>query len=124
MNQNTPKSRLLVSVVVIAVGVLLYLRLQPTIVAESHHPRSGGGYIRIVAVPRSWFDALTVRDNPFYRFEYHSPRDYLWSAATFAGHSFYPQKASVIWESETTATAYLDSSPYFQLRDGLWHLTE
>ena len=89
--------------------------------AESHSPQPAGGYIRILAVPTSWLDALTVRDSCFYRFEYHLSEHHLWSAVSFSGESFYPRRASVTWKSDSTATVYLDDNPYFQLQDRLWH---
>ena len=114
--------------VLTAAGVLcllVYLRVRPTVIAESHSPHPAGGYIRIVEVPTSRLEDLLFRENSYDRFEYYWPGDSLWSAASFSGESDNAQRASIPWDSDsTTATVFLDGYSYFQLRERLWHSTK
>src|SRR5687767_13062211 len=89
-----------------ALSVLFYYRLRPTVLAEAYSPHRAGGYIRIVEVPTHWLDALTFRYNPYYRFEFYLPGDYLWSAASFSGESYNAQTASITWNSDSTAIVF------------------
>jgi hypothetical protein len=91
VNESTTKPRRWVFItlfVVAVVGVFIYLRVRPVVLAESHSPHWAGGYVRIVETPTSWPEAILFRYNPFYRFEYYWPRHYLWSAASFSGESY------------------------------------
>jgi hypothetical protein len=95
-------------------------RLRPIVMAEAHSPHPKGGSVRILAIPTDWLDALTVRYNPYYRFEYHWPDGYLWSAVTFRGESYDAQSASITWLSNTEAVVSLDGTPYFKLQRRNW----
>ncbi|MDA3798498.1 MAG: hypothetical protein PF692_05390 [Kiritimatiellae bacterium] len=95
-------------------------RLRPTVMAETHSPHPKGGSVRILAIPTDWLDALTFRYNPYYRFEYHWPDGYLWSAVTFRGESYDAQTASITWLSNAEAVVNLDGTPYFRLKQRNW----
>jgi hypothetical protein len=63
---SKPRRWLFIAVfVVAAVGLFIYLRVRPVVLAESHSPHFAGGYIRIVETPTSWPEAILFRYNPF-----------------------------------------------------------
>ena len=118
--KNRRRSFLIVTAVGVTIGLLIYLRVRPKVFAESHSPHPRGGFIRVVETPTSFLDALLFRYNPYYRFEYHWPGDYLWSAASFSGESYNANRASISWTSGSTATVFLDDIPQFQLQNRQW----
>jgi hypothetical protein len=105
---------------VLICGLLVANRLRPTVMAESHSPHPKGGSVRILAVPTDWLNALTVRHNPYYRFEYQWPDGYIWSSVTFSGESYDAQSASITWLSNTEAVVSLDGTPHFTLQGRIW----
>ena|ERR1035437_577543 len=87
------------------------------LMAESQNLRiSGQPTIKIRELKMSVLD-----DNPPYRFEYYCySYPEIWSCQTYVGRSFTASSAQIEWAPDGTATVFLDHSPEFTCKDGVW----
>lgn len=107
--------------IVVTVGGYSYYRLKPKILTESRSPRNGDTLVRIVETPHQDLITLVAYDSCTYRFECCWPRrNYLWSAVSYAGESFFVSRARIEWKDDNTAIAFLDDVPFYVLKDREW----
>ncbi len=67
----------------------------------------------------AWPLARITEASPQHRFEYYRGSS-LWSCESHMGGSYRANSAQIQWDSEGTATVFLDNSPLFTCRNGRW----
>jgi len=67
------------------------------------------------------FPLATLDDNPQYRFEFYAyDAPHIWSCQSFTGASYTANNAQIEWNTDGSATVYLEHQPYFTCKEGVW----
>lgn len=106
--------------------LLCFCTCRPKVMATSHNKNPyHGGTITVLAGPRDsfWISPIAaVLENKLqYRFEYNVPGSpQLWSCQSSTEGSNKPQTAQIEWVADDIAITFLEQSPRFVCKEGIW----